>query len=125
MVHIRPIRDEAGCEAALAEVEGYFDHQPVEGAPEADHFAVLLDLIAAYEARRWPIGNADPIEVLLHTMQLTGRSQSDLAEVIGSRPSASEIIRRKRRLNEDQIYMIARAWNIPADVLITPYELSA
>jgi len=74
----------------------------------------LLDLIAAYEGRCWPIGNADPIEVLLHTMQLTGRSQSDLAEVIGSRPRAWELIRRKRRLNLDQICMITRTYELSA-----------
>lgn len=125
MVHICPIRDEKSYEAALAAVERFFDHEPAPGTPEGDHFAVLLDLIAAYEARRWPVETSDPVGVLVEAMELTGRSQSDLAAVIGSRPRASEIVRRKRRLTLDQIYKISRAWNIPADVLITPYELSA
>jgi HTH-type transcriptional regulator/antitoxin HigA len=125
MVHIRPIRDEESYDAALAEVERYFDVEPAPGAPEADHFAVLLDLIAAYEARRWPIGETDPIALLSHVMEMTGRTQNDLAGLIGSRPRASEIMNRKRHLTLAQVRKISREWGVPADALITPYKLSA
>lgn len=125
MVRVRPIRDEASYDAALAEVERFFDDEPAAGTPEADDFAVLLDLIAAYEARRWPIDAGDPIDVLANAMELTGRSRGDLAELIGSRPRASEILNRKRHLTLKQVYLISRGWNIPAESLITPYELSA
>jgi HTH-type transcriptional regulator/antitoxin HigA len=125
MKRLRPIRDEESYDAALAEVERYFEREPAPGAPEADHFAVLLDLIAAYEARRWPIGETDPIALLSHAMALTGRTQNDLAALIGSRPRASEIMNRKRHLTLAQVRKISRAWGVPADALIAPYELSA
>jgi len=64
MVHIRPIRDEQCYGAALAEAERYFDNEPAPGTPEADPFVALLDLIAAYEARRWPIENGDAVALL-------------------------------------------------------------
>jgi HTH-type transcriptional regulator/antitoxin HigA len=125
MARIRPIRDEESYSAALAEAERYFDNEPAPGTPEADDFAVLLDLIAAYEARRWPIGESDPVALLSHVMVLTGRTQSDLAALIGSRPRASEIMNRKRHLTLAQVHKISREWRIPADALVTPYELSA
>jgi HTH-type transcriptional regulator/antitoxin HigA len=58
MRRLRSIRDEESYDAALTEAERYFDQEPTPGTPEADRFAILLDLIAAYEARRWPIGAA-------------------------------------------------------------------
>ncbi|MDE3176201.1 MAG: XRE family transcriptional regulator [Pseudomonadota bacterium] len=125
MVRIRPIRDEDSYSATLAAIELFFDDQPAPGTPEADDFAVLLDLIAAYEARRWPITASDPIAMIVNTMALTQRGQSDLAELLGSRSRASEILNRKRHLTIKQVYAISQAWNIPADALITPYELTA
>jgi HTH-type transcriptional regulator/antitoxin HigA len=125
MMRLRPIRDEESYDAALAEVARFFDQEPAPGTPEADHFAVLLDLIIAYEARRWPIGETDPIALLSHVMELTGRTQNDLALLVGSRPRASEIMNRKRHLTLAQIRKISREWGIPADTLIAAYELSA
>ena len=125
MAQIRPIRDEEGYGAALAEVERHFEAEPAAGTPEADRFAVMLDLIAAYEARRWPIGGGDPVAVLAGVMEMTGRTQRDLAALVGSRPRASEIINRKRRLTLGQVRRISQAWNIPADALIAHYDLSA
>ena len=56
-MEIRPIRTEADYEAALAEVEVFFDmdSEPEPGTPDGDRFDVLATLIAAYEARHYPI----------------------------------------------------------------------
>lgn len=86
---------------------------------------MLLDLIAAYEARRWPINTNDPIAVLSNAMELTGRTQNDLVALIGPRPRASEIMNRKRHLTLKQVYLISRGWNTPAEALISPHDLSA
>lgn len=125
MIHIRPIHDEAAYDAALAEVEHYFADEPKTGTPEADHFAVLLDLITAYEARRWPIKTENPVSFIIEAMALTGKTQADLAALLGSRSRASEILSRKRHLTLAQIHRISGAWGFPAEALIEPYELSA
>jgi HTH-type transcriptional regulator/antitoxin HigA len=125
MTPVRPIKDEASYDAALAEVEAYFVNEPKRGTPEADRFMVLTDLITAYEARRWPIPVSDPIDFLLHAMEMTGRTQNDLAALIGSHPRASEILNRKRRLTMGQVFKITSEWRLPAEPLIAPYELSA
>ncbi|MBY6240644.1 hypothetical protein [Methylosinus sp. Sm6] len=56
-----PICDEEAYDAALVEVEGYFDLEPAPGSPAADRFAMLLHTIADYEAQRWPIGDIGPV----------------------------------------------------------------
>jgi HTH-type transcriptional regulator/antitoxin HigA len=125
MMDVRPIRNEADYDWALAEIEQYFDREPAPGTPEADRFDVLADLIAAYEARRWPVEHADPVELIEYHMELGGFQTKDLAEVLGSKSRASEILNRKRPLTLEMARKLHEAWGIPAEVLIRPYRLDA
>jgi HTH-type transcriptional regulator/antitoxin HigA len=50
-------------------------------------------------------------------------SQAELAELLGSRSRASEILSRRRALNVDMIHKINEAWKIPADLLVRPYKI--
>jgi HTH-type transcriptional regulator/antitoxin HigA len=52
---IRPIRSEADYEAAVDEIEHYFEHEPTPGTAEADRFDLLALIIEDYERKRWPI----------------------------------------------------------------------
>lgn len=122
---IRPIHTEADYEWALAEITKYFDNQPQPGTPEGDRFDVLADLIEAYENRHYPIEAPDPVEAIRCVMEQTGKTQSDLAALLGSRPRASEILNRKRALTLEMVHKLNRAWRIPAELLITPYHLNA
>lgn len=122
---VRPIRNEADYDWALAEIEQYFENEPEPGTPEADRFEVLADLIEAYEARRWAIEPADPVEVIRYRMEIGGFQTKDLAEVLGSKSRASEILNRKRAITLDMARKLHDAWGIPAEVLIRPYKLDA
>lgn len=122
---IRPIRSEDDYRWALAEIEQYFDHEPARGTPDADRFEVLGDLIEAYESRHWPIDLPDPIEALHYRMEIGGLKAKDLAEVVGSKSRASEILNRKRPITLDMARRLHDAWGIPAEVLIRPYKLDA
>jgi HTH-type transcriptional regulator / antitoxin HigA len=119
---IRPVRNEADYDRALQEIEPYFLHEPRRGTPQADRFDVLAALIEVYEAKHWPIDPPDPVEAIRYRMEISGLSQADLAQLIGSRSRASEILRRKRPLTMDQAWKLHRDWNIPADVLLRPYH---
>jgi HTH-type transcriptional regulator / antitoxin HigA len=125
MFAIRPIRDEKSYDAALAQAEHYFDYPPEPGSSESDQFEMLIDLISAYEIRRWPIMVDDPIEFLTEAMTLLGKTQADFAALIGSRSRASEILNRKRHMTLGHIHAISTTWNLPADLLVVPYKLSA
>lgn len=120
---IRPIRNEAGYDAALKEIERYFEREPEPGTPEADRFDLLALVIEDYEDKRWPIETPDPVEAIKFKMEQKGLVRADLAELIGSRSRASEILNRRRRLTADVIWKLSRKWGIPAESLIKPYKL--
>jgi antitoxin component HigA of HigAB toxin-antitoxin module len=63
-VPVRPIQSESGYDAALAEIERYFNNEPKLGTAAADRFELLASLIEHYENRRWPI---EPPDSPLHS----------------------------------------------------------
>jgi len=122
---VRPIRTEADYRWALDEIEQYFDVEPARGTPDADRFEVLADLIEAYESRYWSIEHADAVELIQYRMELGGFQAKDLAEILGSKSRASEILNRKRAITLDMARKLHAAWDIPAEALIQPYRLDA
>ncbi len=117
---IRPIRTDDDHIAALKEIEALWGAEL--GTPEGDRLDVLATLVVAYEEKRYPVPPADPIGVLLFSMEQNGRKQKDLAELLGSRSRASEILARKRELTLEQIRKLHREWHIPAGALIGDLE---
>ena len=112
------IHTEKQYETAMAEFERYFDNEPAPGSAEADRFELLGLVLAKYEEERAPIGAAQPLDVLKFAMEQNNRTQTDLANMLGSRSRASEILNGKRELTLDQIRLLAREWRIPAGALI-------
>ena len=124
MDNIRPIKTAADYEWAIAEITPYFENEPEVGSPEGDRFDVLATLIEAYENRHYPIETPDPVEAISAHLEMSGLKQSALAEVVGSRSRASEILNRKRPLTIDMAYRIHRDLHIPAEILLQPYHLA-
>jgi HTH-type transcriptional regulator / antitoxin HigA len=123
---IRPIRTDQDHRAALAAIDACWGAP--EGSEEGDKLDVLVALVERYEARRWPMDGAesfDPIDVLHHAIEELGHTQSELAELLGSRSRASEILARRRALTVDMIHKIGEAWKIPADLLVRPYKVDS
>jgi HTH-type transcriptional regulator/antitoxin HigA len=119
---LRPIRSQSDYEAALAEIEAFFDDEPERGTPEADRFEVLSILIGKYEDEHFPIPAPTPLEGLRFRMEHAGRTQADLAHLLGSRSRASEILAGKRELTLDQIRKLHREWRIPVAILVGELE---
>jgi HTH-type transcriptional regulator / antitoxin HigA len=121
---IQPIRTDEDHRAALAEIEACWGAP--EGTEEGDKLDVLIALVELYEAKRWPIDiedSFDPIDVLQYAIEEFGHTQSEMAELLGSRSRASEILSRRRALTVDMIHKIGEAWKIPADLLVRPYKV--
>ncbi len=116
------IRDEAGYAAAMAEFEACFDHEPAPGSEDGDRFELLGLLLAKYEEDHFPMPKASPVEAIRFAMDRQGLGQSDLAELLGSRSRASEILSGRRDLTLPQIRLLSRAWRIPAQALICEIE---
>lgn len=123
---IRPIRTDKDHRNALAEIEKLWG-APV-GSPEGDKLDILVTLVETYEERRWPFKSRrrfDPVDVLRYAIDELGHTQAQLAEILGSRSRASEILARRRPLTLEMIQKITASWKIPADLLVPSYRTAA
>jgi HTH-type transcriptional regulator/antitoxin HigA len=118
---IQPIRTDEDLSKAIAEIESLWGAE--RGTPEGDKLDVLVTLVDRYEDEHYPIEPSHPIEVLKIHMEMTGRSQADLASLIGSPSRASEVLNKRRALTLDMVHRLNTKWGIPAECLIAPYEL--
>lgn len=117
---VRPIRTDADHALALAEIERLWGAPA--GTPQGDKLDVLVTLVDAYEETRWPMESVDPVEALQYAIDEMGRSQAELAALLGSRSRASEVLKRQRPLTVAMIRKISSAWKIPAEILVRPYK---
>jgi len=124
-MEIRPIRKDADHAAALREVERLWNAAP--GTEDGDRLDILVTLIERYEESRWPIKEVKwtPVDVLHYAIDEMGHTQAELAEILGSRSRASEVLNRRRALTVEMIHAINKAWKIPTHLLVKPYKVYA
>ncbi len=103
---IRPIHTEADYKDALREVSAYFDNEPDPDTPDGDRVEVLLTLVEAYEAKRFPIDLTDPVEAIKFRMEQAGLTPKDLVPAIGRLNRVYEILARKRPLTHNMIWRL-------------------
>ena len=118
---ITPIRTDADHRRAVEEIERLWG--AAEGTPDGDRLDVLATLVDAYEAKRWPTADLDPVEAIEAAMAHEGRTRADLAALIGQ-SRATEILQRRRALTLPMIRKIAAAWHVPERVLVKDYPLA-
>ena len=118
-MEIKPIKTENDYNQALERLEVIFDAK--KGSSEGDELEVLGILIDQYENEHFPIGMPDPIEAIQFRMEQMGYNQNDLANIVGLKSRASEILNRKRKLSLEMIRQLHEQLNIPTDVLIQAY----
>ena len=118
-MNIKPIKTKKDYEEALARLEVIFDSK--KGTVEGDELEILGMLVENYENEKFPIGFPDPVEAIKFRMEQLGYNQTDLANVVGLKSRASEILSRKRKLSLAMIRQIHDRLNIPTEVLIQAY----
>jgi HTH-type transcriptional regulator / antitoxin HigA len=118
-MEIKPIKTEKDYNQALERLEMIFDAK--NGTSEGDELEVLGILIDQYENEHFPIGLPDPIEAIKFRMEQMGYNQNDLANIVGLKSRASEILNRKRKLSLEMIRKLHEVLHIPTDVLIQTY----
>jgi HTH-type transcriptional regulator / antitoxin HigA len=123
-MEIHPIRNDEDHAAALREIEKLWGAAP--GTEAGDKLDILATLVEKYEDGRWPnIDVSDPIDLLNYAIEALGHSQAELADLLGSRSRASELLNRRRPLTVEMIHKISEAWKIPADLLVKPSRVAA
>jgi HTH-type transcriptional regulator/antitoxin HigA len=115
---LKPIRNDADYEAALAEVERLWGAK--SGTRDGDRLDVLATLIDAYEAKHYPMDPPDPIEAIRFRMEQQGITRKDLEPLIGTRARVAEVLNRKRSLSIEMIRKLHLKLGISAEVLIQP-----
>ncbi|HEN8510148.1 TPA: transglycosylase domain-containing protein [Pseudomonas aeruginosa] len=120
---IRPIRTHDDLHAVLEEIERLLDSSADSSV--SDRLEILTVLVQDYERKHHRLPAPDPVDLLGFAMQAQGRSQADLAKLLGSRSRASEVLNRRRLLSKDMIEKIASAWSLPPSLLAAPYQIGS
>ena len=118
-MNIKPIKTKKDYEQALERLEIIFDAK--KGTDKGDELELLGMLVDNYENEKFPIGFPDPVEAIKFRMEQLGYTQTDLANVIGLKSRASEVLNRKRKLSLEMIRQIHDKLHIPTEVLIQAY----
>lgn len=116
---LKPIKTEEDYNQVLERLEKIFDAEP--NTQDGDELEILGILIEKYENENFPIELPDPIEAIKFRMEQLNYSQNDLAEAIGLKSRASEILNKKRKLSLEMIRKLSEKLHIPPEVLIQPY----
>ena len=118
-MNIKPIKTKKDYEGALDRLEVIFNAK--KGTDKGDELEILGMLIENYENEKFPINFPDPVEAIKFRMEQLGYNQTDLANVVGLKSRASEILNRKRKLSLEMIRQLHDKLNIPTEVLIQAY----
>jgi HTH-type transcriptional regulator/antitoxin HigA len=113
-----PIRTAADYQAALQLVAPYFDSEPEPDSDAGAHFEAMVTLIAAYEAKHYPIDPPDPMAAIKFRMEQQGLKPKDLEPMIGRRNRVYEVLNDKRRLTLAMVWKLHTGLGIPAESLI-------
>ncbi len=120
---VRPIRTEADYRQSLAEITTLMNAEA--GSPAGDRLDVLATLVEAYETAHMPVEAPDPVSAILFMMEQKQLTRRELEPAVGSRARVAEVLNRRRALTLPMIRALSRLLDIPADVLIQPYDTGA
>jgi len=115
-MNIKPIKNKTDYNNALKQIDKLWDAEP--NTPRGDKLEILVTLVEAYEQKHYPIGPPDPIQAIKFRMEQMGLTQSDLAEAMGGKNRASEVLSGKRNLTLKMARELHKRFNIPAESLL-------
>jgi HTH-type transcriptional regulator/antitoxin HigA len=113
-----PIRNDCDHRRALDRFSSLADPEPEPGSAQEATLEALAILIDAYERKRYPLEQPDPIDYLKFEMERRGLSVSDLVPFIGQPNRVYEVLSGKRRLSIPMIRRLHRGLGIPLEVLL-------
>jgi len=87
--------------------------EKTQTTPSEDEAIDLLTLlIEKYEKERYPIPEAEPLEVLRLLMESHGYRQKDLADIFGGEGNVSHIFSGRRELNRSHIARLSERFHV-------------
>jgi HTH-type transcriptional regulator / antitoxin HigA len=123
MMDVKPLHNEHDYDWAIREVSRYFEVEPLPEPLMETVSRFCLRSSRSTEDKRFVTLHGDPVNVLHFAIDSMGRSQAELAKLIG-RNRASEILNRIRPLTLEIIHTVSKEWNIPIGALTAQYKLA-
>jgi HTH-type transcriptional regulator/antitoxin HigA len=120
---IRPIKTERDYRRILKEIEGLMNAR--RNTPEGDRLDVLVTLVEAWEAKKYPLDLPDAVEAIKHHIDQKGLAPRDLIPFIGNRNRVYEVLSRKRPLTLAMVRRLHAGLGIPAESLIKERQRGA
>jgi HTH-type transcriptional regulator / antitoxin HigA len=114
----RPIRTEKDNERYLQVVEHLMDLGERMTPEQRELMDLLVTLIERFEAERYSLSAASPVEALRELMEARGMKLAGLAALIGSKGVASEILSGKRGLSKTNIRRLAEHFHVSPEVFL-------
>lgn len=115
------IETEQDYEAATARYEEV--KYAVKGTAEHKEKLLLAHLMADFEEKTSELPEVDPVELIKIRMEDFGYKPVDLAREYGDRGTISKVLNYKQALSLTMVRKFSRMLHIPAEALITEYEL--
>lgn len=117
---VQAINSESDYRTALQEADSLMNAEA--GSPDGDKLDALATLIAAYEARHYPLDAPSPIEAIKFNMDQKGLQPEDLQAILGSLGDAHALLNGALKLTLPIIQRLHEDLGIPAEVLIGPVK---
>ncbi len=120
LARVRPtvIGSEEENDRVLALVERLMSKGENLTPEEGELLKLLGKLVADFEEKFYHLEDAEPHEVLRELMDARGLTQTDLAQLFGSKGRASEVINGKRAISKAQAKALAEFFHVSAELFI-------
>ncbi|MGA9393157.1 MAG: hypothetical protein WBV69_22190 [Candidatus Sulfotelmatobacter sp.] len=90
--------------------------QDVVSPAEEKLIALLTVLVEEYEAKRHPVPEAGPLDIIRHLMEVHKLRQKDLVDVFGTESIVSDILNGKRDLTKEHIRRLSARFHVSPSV---------
>lgn len=114
----RIIKSEEQYQQYLKQIEALALDDPPLDSPAGERLELLAKLVEDYEKARFEFARPDPIDAIRFRMEQQGLRQKDIAELLGGKNRASEVLARKRPLTLPMIRALYEHLDIPPTLLI-------
>lgn len=111
----KPIRTEAGYDAALARIWELWDTP--EGSTDREELDALMDLVEQYEEKHYPMGAPSPADAIEFRMDQEGLTPEDLAPDVGTPAEIADVLSGKCALTTAMAQAFHDRLGIPYAVL--------
>lgn len=117
-MELRIIKTEEQYRRYLSEVERLAALDPDAASADGGRLELLAKLVEDYEKTRFKFRRPGPVESIVFRMEQQGLRQKDIADILGGKNRASEVLSGKRSLTLPMIRALHEKLAIPPELLI-------